>query len=180
MANAANAAYLARIGSSFSNPATAALGLVSAAATLANALDINRSIKFAISNCTKKKLKLIGSHMDCGEIENAPDKIEPGKSAEGYVKAKFGAFGVKGALIYQWGDDERERICIFLENPARGANRSGIQYYWNTWKNWHWYYCQVPALTGNREMKHVINNWFTIKAYISGGNHAGGAFVLET
>lgn len=131
MTAAANAAYLATLGASFSNPITTGLQLANAAVTLAVALDAKRSIKFAISNNTSKKMKLLGSHVDCGKINGTPEEVLPGKSAEGYVSAKYGLFGVKLALIYQWGDDEKEKVCLYLENPVKGGNKSGIKYYWD-------------------------------------------------
>lgn len=154
--------------------------LADAASAVAGVLDSKRSIKFLITNKTKKRLTFLGHHMDCGELNKYTSTIEPGRIAEGYVSSKFGWFGVKGALIYQWGDNEKERMCFFLENPVKGGNKSGIKYYWDVKESMHWYYCDVPTTMGGLEGGGTINGWFTIKCIVSGGNHAGGMFVLET
>lgn len=182
----ANVAYLmavrgAYIGTCFSNPITAVLGLASAGVAIANALDIDRCIKFAISNNTSRELKFICSHMDCGEIDARPETIEPGQAEGGYVHAKFGAYGVKGALIYQWGDAENnERICFFFENPVRGRNKSGVRYYGRTAiQDPHWYYCNVPAKEYGKDTREA-NGSLVTESSISGGDSAGAAFVVAT
>lgn len=166
------------IASSFSNPVTKGIELVRPA----DALGTNRSVKLAISNNTDKALILLGSHMDCGEISIVPQNIQPRESASGLVKSYIGAYGVKGALIYQWcgSNYDKDRVCVYFENPFLGKNKSGIKYYWDTRESWHWYYCNVPTMEGQKEMKNTINGWLTIKSFVSNGMHAGGAFVVET
>lgn len=161
-------------------PAVQVLLLADAALAIASAFDIDRSIKFSVANNTDKQLKLLFAYMDCGKVRDAPAIIEPRTSAEGYVSAKFGSYGVKGALTYQWGDDEKERVCFFLENPVRGGNYSGIKYYWNSWNDRYWYYLNVPKKVSGEEVNDTINGWFTITSLISGGNNSGASFVLET
>lgn len=180
MSAGSNTPYLEPTAASFSDPVNTGIHLANAAASLATALDAKRSIKFAVCNNTSKRLKFLGSHLDCGKIEEVPDEIDPGKSGDGYVSAKFGLYGVELAMIYQWGEDEKERVCLFLSNPVLGGNKSGIQYFWDTDERFQWYYDNVPAVPGESEMKRTINGWFTIKSYVSRGNHAGCVFILET
>lgn len=178
MAGAPNAAYLVPPGESFSNPIIAGIALADAAVLSGAALNIERSIMFEISNKTYRKLNLIDFHMDCGTII-APSTVDPYKSAAGHAKTQFAVDGIKGVMVYQWGDSYNEKICLFFHNSVRGVNNSNIKYHWDDWKTVHWYYCDITITMGNQQMSATINNCVTLKSYISDGIHAGGAFVLE-
>lgn len=175
-----DAAYYAGSGAVFSNPVTAARALAEDTdSTRANGDDMGRSIKFLISNNTSSQLKLMGSHMACGKAFKVPDVIEPHRTKKGELRAEKGASGIKGALLYEQNNN-MEKVCLFLENVEGEGNSSGIQYYWDTWKTIDWYFSNVLTVSGRREVKRTINNWYTIKSFVSNDDHATGAFVLET
>lgn len=178
MAGTANAPYVVASGEPFSNPITAGRALADAAVVLGAAPNIGRSILFEISNKTDKELTLIYFHMHRGTIK-APTTVDPHKSAGGHAKTQLSVNGIKGIMIYKWGHSIKENICLFLDNSAPGVNKSGIKHYWDTSKGGHWYYYDMTTTMGNQEMSGTINNCVTLKSYISGGIHAGAAFVLE-
>jgi len=146
--------------------------------TLRETLRFDRSITIEIVNHTKKDLKYVAQHMDCGKIRSIPGIIKAGGRSNIYANSKYGAFGVKGALIYQWGN-KKEKICFLFKNPVRGRNKSGIKYYLDTNNKAHWYYRNVPTVKSGDTMSSTINR-FHISSYVSGGNAARGAFVLKT
>lgn len=69
---------------------------------------------------------------------------------------------------------------MFLENAVSGANMSGIQYHWDTWESFQWYYGKAVSASRRGLGKRTINNWLTIRSFVSPGYHATGAFVVET
>lgn len=152
-----------------------------AAVAPAGALDFDRSVKFSISNSTRMGLTLVDSYMECGQINDAPGAVEPKETKNGFVTAKIGARGVKGALIYEWGD-KIGRICMYLENTViERKNNCGIQYHW--WKPWessYWYYSHVPATPSGCNQVTARSKGFTLTSSIGEGNNAEASFVLET
>ena len=156
--------------------------MISTGHVVKDIFNADRKVSFKIVNNTNKPLTLVGTHMDCGK-QNAPAYIAAKGEGEGTVASKHGMFGVKGALIYKWGDEGngKEKIAIFIENPVRGGNRHGIQYYWDSKESLHWYYCNIDgSKASGDEIRKSINGWFHISSTVTGGNEATAAFVVRT
>ena len=151
---------------------------IAAGYLIKDVFDAERKISFKIINNTAKPLTLVGTHMDCGQ-QNAPAYIGPKKEGEGTVASKYGMYGVKGALIYRWGDSDKEKVVLYLENPVNGCNKHGIKYYWETYESAHWYYCNIGTHGSGDEMKRVTNDWFHHSSFVTGGNKATAAYVLR-
>ena len=145
--------------------------------------DTTRTIEFTISNNSGQRLFIVGHYMESGKLGHYPRELKPGGSGPGYMKASEqvpGKDGVKGMLLYQWGN-VREKIGFFAESTgdSEDEKKSTSSYFWDTSKKaLPWYFDKLSAKATPHKSLSSIND-LVVMSCIQGGRKAGASFVVE-